>query len=151
MHRHFTDFDSFLAELILDRAAQLSATASEVAGTGTVIDNLTEALTTVFTPLAVAMVALVITRDSLRERLRKADAARFPLLAEGTRMITAYLTQEQALGRVAPTVDIPTFSHMLIGSVHLLFTDRDGGPPDAEALRKTIAEALRGNGEPPQG
>lgn len=146
MHRHFVDFDSFLAELIVDRAAQLRSTATEVAGTGTVIDNLTEALTVVFTPLAVAMVALVITRDGLRERLRETGAARFPLLAEGTCLVTAYLTEEQALGRVATTADIPTLSHMLIGSVHLLFTDSESGPPGTEALHKVVAGVLGGAG-----
>lgn len=144
MHRHFADFDTFLAELIVDRAAQLDATATDVAGTGTVVDNLTEAMTAVFTPLAVTMVALVITRDGLRERLREAGAARFPLIAEASAMVAAYLSEEQALGRVAATADIPTLSHMLIGSVHLLFTDRDSGPPEAEAVRKVVAGVLGG-------
>jgi AcrR family transcriptional regulator len=146
MHRHFTDFDTFLAELILDRTVQLKAAATEVAGTGTVIDNLTAALTAVFTPLAVAMVALVITRDGLRERLLEAGAARFPLLAEGTCIVSAYLTEEQVLGRVAVAADIPTISHMLIGSVHLLFTERDDVPPDADTLRTVVAGVLRGAG-----
>ncbi len=144
VHRHFVDFDTFLAELILDRAAQLDATATEVAGSGTVIDNLTEALTAVFTPFAVAVVALVITRDGLRERLRQAVTARFPLLAEGTAMVTGYLTEEQALGRVATTTDVPTLSHMLIGSVHLLFSDRESGAPETEALRKVVATVMQG-------
>jgi AcrR family transcriptional regulator len=144
MHRHFTDFDAFVAELILDRATQLDATASHAAGTGTVVDNLTEALTAVFTPLAVAMVAIVITRDGVRERLRAAGAARFPLLAQASSMVMAYLSEEQALGRVAASADIPTLSHLLIGSVHLLFTDRDGGPPDATAVRKVVASVLQG-------
>lgn len=35
MHRHFSEFDAFLAELILDRAVHLKVTATtEVAGTG---------------------------------------------------------------------------------------------------------------------
>lgn len=142
MHRHFADFDTFLADLIVDRTATLKATATEVAGTGTVVDNVSEVLAAVFTPLAVGVVALVVTRDGLRERLREAGAARFPLLAEGTGMVSAYLAEEQALGRVAATADIPTLSHMLIGSVHLLFTDRDGGSPDADALRRVVAGVL---------
>jgi AcrR family transcriptional regulator len=144
MHRHFADFDTFLAELIVDRAAQLGATANAVAGTGTVVENLTEALTGAFSPLAVATVALIITRDGLRDRLRDAGAARFPLLAETSAMVTAYLSEEQALGRVAATADVPTLSLMLIGSVHLLFTDRESGPPDPETLHKVIATAMRG-------
>ncbi len=147
MHRHFTDFDGFLAELVVDRAAQLEETAStlrKAAGTGTVVDNLTSALTAVFTPLCVAVPALVITRDGVRERLREAGAARFPLIAEGTVMVTAYLTEERVLGRVALTADVPTLSPTLIGSVHLLFTDRESDPPDAEALRKIVVAVLGG-------
>ncbi len=147
MHRHFADFDAFLAELILDRAAQLDSAGHRqraAAGTGTVVGNLVEALTAVFTPLAVAMVALVITRDGVRARLRDAGAARFPLMAEGSSMITAYLTEEQARGRIAATADIPALTPTLIGAVHLLFTDRESGPPDAEALHKVVATVMRG-------
>ena len=54
MHRHFIDFDGFVAELILDRVARLNVVANAAAGTEAVVDNLTEALTAVFTPLAVA-------------------------------------------------------------------------------------------------
>lgn len=147
MHRHFTDFDAFLVELILDRAARLDGPANALrgsAGTGTVVGNLTATLTVVFSPLAVAMVALVITRDGVRNRLRDSGAGRFPLIAEGSAMVTAYLTEEQALGRVAATADIPALSHTIIGSVHLLFTERESGPPDAETVQKVIAAVIEG-------
>lgn len=97
-----------------------------------------------FTPLAVAMVALVVTRDGLRARLHEAGAARFPLVEEGSAMITAYLTEEQAPGRVAATADIPTLSPTLVGAVHLLFTDRESGPPDTEALHKVVETVMQG-------
>jgi AcrR family transcriptional regulator len=149
MHRHFVDFDAFLAELVLDRAAQLAGPMTvlcEAAGSGVVADNLVKALTTVFSPLAVAVPALVITRPGLRTRLREAGAPRFPLIAEGSTSITAYLGAEQALGRLAGSADIPTLSHTLIGATHLLFTDRENGPPDAEALRKVVVGVLQGTG-----
>jgi AcrR family transcriptional regulator len=147
LHRHFTDFDAFVAELILDRAARLDGTASTLlgsAGSGSVVGNLTEALTVVFGPLAVAMVALVVTRPGVRRRLGEAGAARFPLIAEGSAMVTAYLAREQALGRVAATADLATLSHTLIGSAHLLFTDRESGPPDPGALRRVVATVMQG-------
>jgi AcrR family transcriptional regulator len=147
LHRHFDDFDAFLAELILDRTAQLDDAANALlgaAGTRTVVDNLAEALALVFSPLAVAMVALIITRDGVRDRLRDAGAARFPLITEGSAMVTAYLAEEQALGRVVATADIPALSHMLIGSVHLLFTDRESGSPEAETLHKVVAAVVEG-------
>jgi AcrR family transcriptional regulator len=147
MHRHFADFDSFLAELILDRVARLGATADalhEAVGTGTVVDNVVAAVTAVFSPLAVAMVALVITRDGLRARLHQAGATRFPLMAEGSAMISAYLKDEQILGRVAIDVDVPTASYTLVGATHLLFADSENGPPDTRVLRSVVSHVLDG-------
>jgi AcrR family transcriptional regulator len=162
LHRHFVDFDAFLAELILDRTTKLDGPANalqDAAGGSTVVDNLAEALTAVFSPLAVAVVALVISRDGMRAHLRNAKAARFPLITEGSEMVSAYLTAEQALGRVVANADIATLSPTLIGSAHLLFTDREGSPPDAEAVRKVvwtvmqvvIADSTRSSGRASRG
>ena len=147
MHRHFPDFDTFLAELIVDRAVQLDGPAHalcDAAGSGSVVDNLAAALTAFFSPLAVAMVALVITRDGLRVRLRAAGAARFPLIAEASAMVRAYLTAEQGLGRIASTADIPTLAPTLVGAAHLLFTDHESGTLDAAHLHKVVATVLDG-------
>jgi AcrR family transcriptional regulator len=147
MHRYFVDFDAFVAELVLDRVTQLDGPMTalrDAAGTGIVAENLVDALTEVFSPLAVAIVALVVTRDGLRARLRDAGAARFPLIADAAAAITTYLMAEQALGRVAGTADIPTLSHTLIGAAHLLFTDREKGPPDTEVLHKVVVGVLHG-------
>jgi AcrR family transcriptional regulator len=147
MHRHFSDFDAFLAQLVLDRAARLEEPARQLrnaVGTGTVAANLADALTKVFTPLGVAIVALVITRDGLRARLRDAGAPRFPLIAEGLAMVDAYLAEEQAVGRVAATADIPALSPALIGSVHLLFTDSENGTPGKADICRVVSAALRG-------
>src|SRR6202142_3635299 len=59
LHRHFADFDAFLAELVLDRIARLGTQADALrasAGTGTVTGNLTAALTELFGPVAIAIV-----------------------------------------------------------------------------------------------
>src|SRR6185436_3132989 len=68
LHRHFADFDAFLAELVRDRVARIGAQAAalrESAGTGTVVGNLTAALTELFDSVAVAVVGLLIFRDGL--------------------------------------------------------------------------------------
>src|SRR5919204_6261552 len=68
LHRHFTDFDAFLADLVLDRAAQLETQANalrESAGTATVAGNLTSALTTLFGPIPAAIIPLITFRDEL--------------------------------------------------------------------------------------
>src|SRR4029079_12336854 len=72
LHRHFADFDAFLAELVMDRITRMDAEAAvlrSAAGTGSVVENLAAALTAVFNSVAVAMVPLMIFRDELRARL----------------------------------------------------------------------------------
>ena len=145
LHRHFVDLDAFLAELVLDRIARIEGQAAalrESAGTGTVADNLTGALMTVFGSVAVAIVALIISRDDLRARLRKATPAGVPVLAEATAMIASYLTIERRLGRIAADADVDTLAPMLIGTGHLLFAGREGTPPEAEAVRKVVTTVL---------
>jgi len=69
LHRHFDDFDAFLAEFVLDRNERMDPLAGalrEAAGTGTVAGNLTNTLEAVFGSVAVAIVALVTFRDELR-------------------------------------------------------------------------------------
>lgn len=154
LHRHFADFDAFLADLVLDRIARIDRQAAalcEAAGTGTVVGNLTGALTEVFGSVAVAIVALITFRDDLRARLRQARPAGVPVLTEATAMITSYLAAEQELGRIAADADVATFAATLIGAGHLLFADRHGTPPGDEAVRKVVTTVIAGaGGEPPR-
>jgi AcrR family transcriptional regulator len=145
LHRHFADFDAFLAELVLDRIAQVEAQATalqDAAGTGAVADNLTRALMTLFEPVMVAIVGLVIARDELRTRLRTAGTAQFPLVGEGAAMIAGYLTAERDRGRIASGADVDTLAPTLIGAAHLLFTERKGSPPKPAAVRKVVTTVL---------
>jgi AcrR family transcriptional regulator len=147
LHRHFADFDDFLAELVRDRAARVKAQAAallESAGTGTVAGNVTAALTELFGSVAGEILTLVIFRDGLRARLRKTWPRGIPLTAEAVTMIRDYLAAEQELGRVAADADLPALTPMLIGAAHLAFADRDGGPPDAAQLRAAVAAAIPG-------
>jgi AcrR family transcriptional regulator len=151
LHRHFADFDAFLADLVLDRAARLEAQASalrEAAGTGTVAANLTSALTALFGPIPVAIIPLITFRDELRERLRQAaPGGGIAILAQATAAISAYLADERDLGRIAPDTDIDSLTLSLVGGGHLLFADRDPGPPATAAVGKfvtaVIADAVR--------
>jgi AcrR family transcriptional regulator len=147
LHRHFADFDAFLAELVLDRAGRVDAQAAavrEAAGTGTVAGNLAAALTDLFGPVAVAIVALITFRDDLRARLRQAGHAGVPVLTEATAMIARYLTAERELGRIAAGADVGTLAPTLIGAGHLLFADRKGAPPEAAAVRKMVTAVIAG-------
>jgi AcrR family transcriptional regulator len=145
LHRHFADFDAFLAELVVDRIARIehqAAALRDSAGTGTVAGNLTGALTDLFGSVAVAIVALIISRDNLRARLRRARPAGVPLLAEATAMIASYLAVERDLGRIAAAADVDTLAPMLIGTGHLLFAGRDGAPPEAGTVANVVAAAI---------
>ena len=147
LHRHFADFDAFLAELVADRIAGLDSQAAALrtsAGTGTVAGNLTEALTDLFGSVALGIVSLVISRDELRARLRQAGSAGIPLLTEATAMIASYLTIERDLGRIAADADVDTLAPTLVGAAHLLFAGREGVPPGAGAVRRLVATVLAG-------
>ncbi|MDQ2728613.1 MAG: TetR/AcrR family transcriptional regulator [Actinomycetota bacterium] len=147
LHRHFADFDAFLAELVLDRVERIEhngAALRESAGTGTVAGNLTGALTALFESVAVAIVALIICRDELRARLRQTWPIGVPLATEAAAMIASYLTTERDLGRIAADADIDTLAPTLIGAGHLLFVDPKGILPGAGAVRKMVTMVLAG-------
>ncbi|WP_275466701.1 TetR/AcrR family transcriptional regulator [Streptomyces noursei] len=147
LHRHFADFDAFLAELVRDRIGRIENQATALraaAGTGAVADRLTAALLDVFGPVAVAIVSLVISRDGLRAQLRAGGSTGVPLLAEATAMLASYLTAERALGRVAADADVDVLAPTLIGAGHLLFADREGTAPDAPAVHRVVTAVIAG-------
>jgi AcrR family transcriptional regulator len=147
LHRHFADFDAFLAEFVLDRAARMDPQAAALrasAGTGTVIGNLADALTALFGSVAVAIVPLITFRDELRARLRETWPAGVPVLTEAVDMIASYLAAERALGRIAADAEVDMLAPTLIGAAHLLFADRTGTPPDAEAVRRVVTTVIGG-------
>ena len=153
LHRHFADFDAFLAKLVLDRVDRIgyqAAALRESAGTGTVADNLVDALTDLFGSVAVAIVALVIFRDELRARLRQTWPTGVPLATEAATMIASYLTAERDLGRIAEDAHLDTLALTLIGAAHLLFADRKGTPPRPEAVRNMVTTVLAGVVPEPQ-
>ncbi|MFF9869915.1 TetR/AcrR family transcriptional regulator [Streptomyces sp. NPDC013953] len=147
LHRHFTDFDAFLAELVLDRVARLderTAVLHETAGAGSIVDNLTRALRDAFGPVAVAIISLVTSRDTLRARLRRARPTGVPILTDAAAAIASYLRAERELGRITADADVDTLAPTLIGAVHMLFADRQGAPPEVGAVRKVVTTVLSG-------
>ncbi|TWP48010.1 TetR/AcrR family transcriptional regulator [Lentzea tibetensis] len=145
LHRHFADFDAFLAELVQDRIARFDARAETLraaAGTGTVAGNLTDALTALFESVAVAIVSLVIFRDDLRARLRQTGSKGVPLLAEAAGAIAGYLTAERELGRLKADADITTLAPTLIGAAHMLFAGGEAVAPDA--VGKVVTAVIAG-------
>ena len=149
LHRHFADFDAFLTELALDRIAAIGAQAAALraaAGTGTVTGNLAAAFPGLFTPAELALVRLVIARDELRARLRAATGTtRLPLVTECSALVHGYLSAEQGLGRVSAQADIGALAPALTGAAHLLFSDTEGGRPDAAAVTSMTRAVLAGS------
>ena len=127
---------------MLDRAAQLETQASALrasAGTGTVAENLTTALTTLFGPVPIAIIPLITFRDELRARLRQArPGGGIAILAQATTAISGYLTDERDRGRIAADADIDSLTLSLVGGGHLLFADRDPGPPATAVVSKFV-------------
>jgi AcrR family transcriptional regulator len=147
LHRHFADFDAFLAELVLDRIGRMdhrTAALRESAGSGSVTDHLTEALTALFESAALAIVGLITARDELRARLRKDLPAGVPVLTEAAVLIAGYLAAERDLGRIAADADVDTLAAILIGTAHLLFAGSEGAPQEPGAVRKVVTTALAG-------
>ncbi|QES46289.1 TetR family transcriptional regulator [Streptomyces venezuelae] len=145
LHRHFDDFDAFLAELVRDRIGEVEergAALRGAAGTGTVVDNVAAALTDLFGPLALGVLALVTSRDALRARLRRTTPVGIPLLTEAGTVLAAYLATERALGRLAPDSDPDTLAFTLIGSGHLLFAGCERGAPPTAEVRRIVGQAL---------
>ncbi|KUN62557.1 TetR family transcriptional regulator [Streptomyces canus] len=145
LHRHFEDFDAFLAELVLDRIGRIedrSRALRESAGTGAVVDNLTAVLTELFGTIALRIVGLVIARDALRARLREARGGGVPVLREATAMVAGYLAAERDLGRVPADAEVELIAPALIGAAHLLFADTEGATPGDGEVRRVVATVV---------
>ena len=156
LHRHFVDFDTFLASLVLAHIEILEARSNDLrrsAGSGTVVDNLAHALGTALDPSALAIISLVTSRHELLARLRLTTPTGIPVLAETTKMVATYLTAERGLGRIPIKADVDTLALILVGTAHLLLAGRQGTPAQADQrpkLANTIiagseAEANRGS------
>ncbi|MCW2137984.1 transcriptional regulator, TetR family [Actinoplanes cyaneus] len=145
LHKHFEDFDAFLADFVLDRVERLAPEAAALEsrkGTGTVAGNVTTALAAVFGSVAVAIVALITFRDELRARLRDTLPAGVPVLTEAAEMLAAYLAAERDLGRLPAGAEVEVLAAMLIGTGHLLYADRTGQPPAEETVHRMVSSVL---------
>ena len=147
LHRHFVDFDGFLAELILDRAAQLEEHAAGLmaaVGGGSVEHNLAGALSVLFGPVPVAILPLITFRDDLRARLRQMrPGGGMAILSEATRAVSAYLAAERDAGRIAADADIDALTLSLVGGGHLLFADRQAERPSPATVERFTAATLK--------
>jgi len=147
LHRHFADFDDFLASVVAERIAAIDAIAGDLAdraGSGTVVGNLRAALIGLFDTLGLAVVRLVLSRDELRARLQAGAGQGIPTLSEAVDALTDYLVTEQRLGRIVPDAAPAILARTLVGTAHLLFAGELGGLPDESAVDEVIAAIIVG-------
>jgi AcrR family transcriptional regulator len=145
LHRHFADFDGFLVELIIDRINRIDRQAEAlraVAGTGSIVEHLTGALTEVFQSVARSILSLITFRDGLRARLREAGLTGVPVAAQAMAMVTSYLAAEQEHGRIAADADVGMLALSLTGSAHLLSAGQDDASVDSDAIRRLVTSVL---------
>ncbi|GAA4952286.1 hypothetical protein [Actinoplanes utahensis] len=106
------------------------------------VGNVATALTAVFTSVAVAIVALVGFRDSLRARLRDTWPAGVPVLTQAAEILADYLEDERARGRIPAGASPATLGAILIGTTHLLYADRTGTPSTPEDVRRAVEAVI---------
>ena len=131
LHRHFADFDAFLAELALDRIAagrrpggRACAPRRAPAPSRATSPPRSPSCSA---PAVLALIRLVIARDELRARLRAATGLAPPAPVRGHRPgrgLPRRRARPRPHRRRTPTS--PTLAPTLIGAAHLLFTDADG-------------------------
>ncbi len=144
LHRHFSDFDDFLAQLVLDQARSLDVEGQRFiasAGAGDLAQSVTDHLLLIFRSAAGSMIRLMTFRDELRDRLRETWPTGVPLLTEAVSTIAAYLQAEQRLERVAGDADTRLLAQTLVGATHLLLAELKGPDPQA-AVNQTVAALL---------
>jgi AcrR family transcriptional regulator len=147
LHRHFSDFDTFLAEWAQQKTARLRDVGERLVAVGedsSVVANVRDALLRVFDPLGLAAIRLVMARDAVRARLRASGEHPLSYLGEATRMLTAYLAEERERGRLARSADPRTLALALMGSGHLLFAGELGATPSQDAVDEVVASILVG-------
>ncbi|MFE7504955.1 TetR/AcrR family transcriptional regulator [Promicromonospora sp. NPDC057488] len=147
LHRHFADFDDFLAALVRTRIQQADDAGEHLiagAGSGTVVGNVSGFLAVTLDAVALAVVALITARDELRRRLRETSPAGVPLLAEITGALATYLAAEQSYGRVAAGAEPRYLAMTVVGTGHLMFAGELGARPDDTAVRELVESVLVG-------
>ena len=138
LHRHFPDFDAFLAALTLthlERLDGLSVQLRGAAGARTIADNLAEVLAAALTPITIRTISLVCSRHQLLTRLRLTTPVGLPIAAEITKMVATYLTAERGLGRISIDTDVDHLAIILVGGAHLLATEQSELRLDPDHLR----------------
>ncbi|MEU6250876.1 TetR/AcrR family transcriptional regulator [Glycomyces sp. NPDC047010] len=144
LHRHFADFDDFLAELVRERIARVKADIEGLRGADPLVANVSNALSWTLAPVNLRLVNTVIARDELRARLRETSPQGLPILTEATAALAYYLDAERRAGRLKADTEVRTLAMTLVGTGHLLFAGEPDGRPSTAAVQEVVASMLVG-------
>jgi AcrR family transcriptional regulator len=129
LHRHFPDFNAFLAAFALTHIERLDVVSEELRasiGTATVAGTIN----------------LVCSRQQLLAHLRVMTPRGIPVAAEITKMAATYLTAERGLGRIAIDTDVDALAVTLVGGAYLHASERDDLQLDSEELRDVMRAGI---------
>ena len=147
LHRHFADFDTFVAHLTGERIRGFSDVAQRLAGrTGqaTVSRNLTAVLPELLDPVVLALVAKTIADPGIRSRIATTDRPGLPLLSDAAAVVADYLAREQQHGRITADADVGTAALSVIATAHLLLAGELGALPGPDAILEVTESILVG-------
>lgn len=151
LHRHFRDFDGFLAAFVLSHIERLDTLAGDLraaAGTATVAENVAGALAAALSPSAIRIISLVCSRRELLSRLRLTSPTGIPLATEISKIVAAYLTAERGLGRIPIQTHVDSLAVILVGGAHMRAAGLDDRPIEPEHLRdllEAVTESAAGH------
>jgi len=143
LHNHFSDFDGFLAEFVIDRfhrAVEDSARMTAQVGEGSVAANLATAAAGLFDSRALAVATLVMARPSVMTRVH--GHRHTPAMFAVQQVFVSYLEAEQRLGRVRADADIETVVLALLSTAHHLCIMHSNSIPDPLPAVRRVADVL---------
>ncbi len=140
LHRHFDDFDAYIAALVADEAVRIQTIEPRAADSAVMAT--TDVIEQTFTPTMLALVSLVIGRDGVRKRVGDGSPG-IPLLGGATTAVADVLAAGREVGWIRKDADVPVLALALAGSAYLLSAGASGALPDHDAVQEVVGSILR--------
>ena len=96
LHRHFADFDTFVAHLVNERIRGFHKVAEGLTsrtGQATVSENVAAALRELLDPVVLALVPQIIAHQHIRSRIATSQRPGLPLLSDAAAVVQDYLAR----------------------------------------------------------
>lgn len=139
LHRHFEDFDAYVAALVAEEAIRIQAIEPRVADSAAAAT--TDVIEQTFTPTMLGLVSLVIGRDGVRRRVGDGSPG-IPLLGDATTAVADVLAAGREVGWIRKDADVPVLALALAGSAYLLSAGASGALPAHGAVREVVESIL---------